>query len=292
MTLFEHTSRRMTSLGVFSPSWKRHYYDLPNIRSAVCIDRTPPRMPSQSFTAIAQFFRAYPHSITVDVFSRILTPTLNSAKSVNPLVRANSVELFKVIVEKNSTDVILELAVNDLLRLPQASKTAGPDHRVTLYAMLSSIAPSPSLSISIAQTTLPLLAKETYDAAVSLLALAIPPHIIFLLRANESLRSETMDLIAREMNNAKPSIRRAFCSVAGTTLWECGDMKSDASLVFANAVLSSLESNLKNVSASPLNSTSGPLAGYIALAILLGPLSRSGKFSEQIGPSTYHLNSL
>jgi hypothetical protein len=230
---------------------------------------------------IAQFFRAFPHSLTEDIFGRILTPILNSAKSSNALVRSNSVELFRVVVERNATDPILELAVDELLRLPQASKTAGPDHRATLYAMLSFIAPSKVVSHSLVHTLPPLLARETHDAAISHLSSVIPQHIHSLFQANEPLSRETMSLLAKEMNSTKPVLRRAFCSVVGSVLWQSGDLKSEASLAFANAVLSSLEVSLKNTASNPLSSPPGPLAGYIALAVLIGPLSRSGKFGEQ-----------
>jgi hypothetical protein len=200
---------------------------------------------------------------------------------MNPFVRTSSIELFRVIMEKNATDVMLEMAVNELLSLPRLSKTAGPDHRATLYAMLSSIKPSHSVSRSIVQVVPPLLARETHDVAVSLLATAIPQHIDFLLHVNEPLLSETTNLIAREMNNAKPMVRRAFCSLVGKALWESENAKSEAFLAFATAVLSSLESNLKNVSASPISSA-GPLAGYIASALLLGPLGHSGRFGKHL----------
>ena len=147
--------------------------------------------------------------------------------------------------------------------------------------MLAFIAPSQLVSNPLVQTLPLLLARETHDAAVFHLASVIPRHINFLFQANESLSRETMTLLAKEMNSTKPALRRAFCSVVGNVLWQCGDLKSEASLAFANAVLPSLESNLKTTALNPLTSPPGPLAGYIALAVLMGPLSRSGKFGEQ-----------
>jgi hypothetical protein len=147
--------------------------------------------------------------------------------------------------------------------------------------MLAFIAPSQLVSNPLVQTLPVLLARETHDAAVSHLASVIPRHINFLFQANESLSRETMTLLAKEMNSAKPALRRAFCSVVGNVMWQCGDLESEASLAFANAVLPSLESNLKTTAMNPLTSPPGPLAGYIALAVLMGPLSRSGKFGEQ-----------
>jgi hypothetical protein len=185
-------------------------------------------------------------------------------------------------VERNATDPILELAVDELLRLPQARKTAGPDHRAALYAVLSFIAPSKVVSHSLVQTLPPLLAREIHDAAIPHLASVIPQHIRSLFQDNEPLSRETMSLHAKDMNSTKPALRRAFCSVVGSVLWQPGDLKSEASLAFANAVLPSLEVCLKNTASNPLSSPPGPLAGYIALTVLIGPLSRSGQFCEQI----------
>jgi hypothetical protein len=148
--------------------------------------------------------------------------------------------------------------------------------------MVSFIAPSKVVSHSLVQTLPPLLARETHDAAIPHLASVIPQHIHSLFQDNEPLSRETMSLLAKEMNGTKPALGRAFCSVVGSVPWQSGDLKSEASLAFANAVLPSLEVCLKNTASNPLSSPPGPLAGYIALAVLIGPLSRSGQFGEQI----------
>lgn len=227
---------------------------------------------------ISQFVEAYSHSLDGDVFRRLLAPALNSAKSANPLARIGSVELFKAIIKKPVADSDLSFSVNELLSLPKAGKTAGPDHRVALYSMLSEIGPSLSVSPSIASIVPQLVAKETHDAASSLLATALPHHLTFLLSHETPIPSEVAQLLAKGMSDSKPAIRRSFCLLVGSVLWELGDLTSTASLTFTNALLPALENNIKNVVANPLNAVAGPLEGYIAIAVLLGPLSRSGKF--------------
>lgn len=146
--------------------------------------------------------------------------------------------------------------------------------------MLSHLQPSSSISPSIASILPPLVAKETHDVAISTLTSTLPAHISFLLNADTAVPKETTALLAKEMNNAKPPIRRAFCSTVGTIFWQLGDLPSQASQAFASAVLPAFETNIKNVMANPLNATAGPLEGYIALAVLLGPLARSDQFGE------------
>ena len=200
-------------------------------------------------------------------------------------------------METNHSDASVELAVVELLSLPKNGKTVGPDHRITLYSMLAFLNPSSPVSNSIIQTTLPLLAKETHDAATSVLASAMLPHLVCLLRDDEASPPHTATLIAKEMNNSKPVIRRAFCSLAGGALWENGDLSTKGSLAFAKVVLPSFENNLKTISSNPLNSSGGPLEGYIATTVLLGPFCRSGKFGMFRRPNSeqslgHFLNSL
>jgi Generalcontrol nonderepressible 1 (Gcn1) N-terminal len=103
----------------------------------------------------------------------------NNAKSSSAVVRTYSIELFKAIVQRCFDQTTLENATKELLRLPQSGKTTGPDHRMSLYGMLSSLPPSPAVSEVMAQAVPSLIVKENHDAAVAILAAALPAHIIF-----------------------------------------------------------------------------------------------------------------
>ncbi len=216
------------------------------------------------------------------MFRRLLVPTLNSAKSSNSVVRTTATRLFKTIIEKMDDSTDLKLSLEELLILPKSGKTAGPDHRVALYTMLGYLTPSPSVSPTVVQSTSPLLAKETHDSAVSVLASSLTPHLLFCLRENISIHSDVQTLIAKEMTSAKPPLRRAFCSLTGDAFWQLGELTTEASSDFAKVVFPSYETNLKTVAASPIGSPAGPLEAYIAIAILLGPFARGGKFGRSI----------
>ncbi|CDO72622.1 hypothetical protein BN946_scf184985.g41 [Trametes cinnabarina] len=240
------------------------------------------RSPEISLSIIAEFLPAYSHPVEGDSFRRLLTPTLNSAKSTNPIVRINAVTLFKVLVGHNRNSADQEYATNELLSLPKAGKTSGPDHRVGLYSMLGAVRPSQPVSSTTLQIGLPLLAKETHDAAVTVLAGSLTPHLAWSLRSNSPVPSDSAALIAKEMNSSKPLARRAFCSMVGNAFWQLEKVESPASIAFAKAVMPSLETNLKTVAANPVTAPAGPVEAYIATAILLGPLSRSKQFDEVI----------
>lgn len=147
--------------------------------------------------------------------------------------------------------------------------------------MLASLPPSSAISETLVQTAVPLLAKETYEGAVMILADALPSHISFLLSNNNPLTPEVTGLISKEMGGIKPSIRHAFCLMAGSALWS-GTKTTDtgATLEFTKAILPALNTTLKNVAANPLNASGGVLEAYIAIALLLGPLAKSGEFDD------------
>ncbi|RPD57344.1 ARM repeat-containing protein [Lentinus tigrinus ALCF2SS1-7] len=239
------------------------------------------RSPEISLSVIADFLPPYSHPVEGDAFRRLLNPALNSAKSSNHVVRSSSVALFNVLIKRTSSSADLEHTVNELLSLPKAGKTAGPDHRLALYTMLGAIPPSESVSTQIVQTSLPLLAKETHDASVAALGRSLIPHLVQSLRAT-SLPGDITTVAAKEMTSTKPVVRRAFCSLVGSALWEIGNIDTAASASLAKAAIPSLETNLKTVSGNPLNAVAGPLEGYVATAILLGPLARSKQFDDVI----------
>lgn len=211
-----------------------------------------------------------------------MTPTLNSAKSSNAVVRLHSIQLFKAIVHKAANPENLKLSLDELLALPKSGKTSGSEHRTTLYTMLGHLTPSRSVSATLVQTAVPLLAKETHDTSVATLASSLAPHLVFCLREDIALPPETLSLICKEMNGTKPVLRRAFCSLAGDAFWSLGSLTTQAALDFATAVYPAFENNLKTVAASPAASPAGPLEAYVAVAVLLGLFHRSGKFGRSI----------
>jgi len=145
--------------------------------------------------------------------------------------------------------------------------------------MLAHLKPSPSTSGHVVDATIPLLVKETHDQAISVLAAALPGHLSALLQSEEALSSSTIALIAKEMGNSKPIIRRALSSVVGYAIWSNAALDTGSAKAFTKAVHPSLENALKTISANPLTSSAGPVEGYIAAACLMGPFTESGTFS-------------
>ncbi|KAG5642517.1 hypothetical protein DXG03_002618 [Asterophora parasitica] len=241
------------------------------------------RSPEISLPVVSDFLAAYSHPLTTETFKRILTQTINSAKSSNAQTRTLSIQLFQALLPTSSSDELSALAVAELLALPKSGKTAGPDHRVALYSMLAFLTPSSSVSAALIQTTTPLLAKETHEGATTVLAGALPAHLVFLLSTGTGVAQETVALIAKEMGSVKPSVRRAFCALAGAVFVGEGlDFGVSPGLEFSKALVPALEGSLKSVAANPLGVGAGPLEAYVAAAVLLGPLAKTKKFDDVI----------
>jgi hypothetical protein len=229
-------------------------------------------------SVISSFFDAYAYALDTELFQRLLTSCLNNTRSSNAVTRAASADLFKSIVGKARSVSDVKAALDEILSLPKAGKTSGADHRVALYTMLGDLPQNVEVSPVLVQAVLSLLVKETHDSVVSVLAASLTPHLVLSLRENIVLSAESCSSIAKGMNDAKPVIRREFCSSVGNALWELENVSSKASETLVKAILPSMDTNLKTVSGSPTSVPSGPLEGYIAIALLLGPIRRGGRF--------------
>lgn len=156
--------------------------------------------------------------------------------------------------------------------------------------MLAFLQPSPGVSQVLVETAIPLLAKEQNEGATAALAASLGAHITFLLKNDSDRLKDVTQLIVKEMNSAKAAVKRAFVALAGDIFYEGSDsLEGEKAMGFAKALLPAFETSLKNVSGNVVNNPAGPLEGYVAVAVLLGPLLRSGQFSEfRLYMSCYH----
>lgn len=178
----------------------------------------------------------------------------------------------------------MKTAVIEVLNLPKAGKTTGPDHRIALYSMLQSLPPSLITSPEVVSSVPTLLTKETNDPAIEALGSSLSSHLSFQLRGDKPLLPPVTTAIVRELANTKPQIRRAFYSAVGDAIWSLESLETEASVALIKAILPVLETSLKNVSANPVGAVAGPLEAYVAVALLLGPLKRSGKHGKSLNP--------
>lgn len=207
-----------------------------------------------------------------------MVPIFSCAKSANAEIRTNSIALFKISVER-ATEECKETALAELLKLAQAGKAIGPDRKI-LYTMFSVLNMSAQVSPAMVKSVPALLIKETNESTLPILASSLTPHLVFLLRENLPVPDEVLKLLVVEMQSNKPMVRRAFISLVGETFWTLGDLITTSSVTLARFVFTALELSFKSVATNPLNASAGPVEGYVAAAVLLGPFSRSKVFGS------------
>ncbi|KAG2052951.1 hypothetical protein BDR06DRAFT_1055412 [Suillus hirtellus] len=169
---------------------------------------------------------------------------------------------------------VIDLALMDVLTPPKMGKTTGPEHRLMLYAMLAMMLPSTEVLATVIQNVPQLLMKEMNDTAIGVLVLIMAVHLTFILKANMEVLTHTTAVIAMEMTNTKPVVRRAFVSIAGSALWNIDRVDANAVLAFSMGITSALETNLKVVTTNPLTATVGPLEGICCPCSVHGSLDR------------------
>lgn len=229
------------------------------------------------------FFRAYAQELDKEKLRKLLTIVLNSSKSSNPRTRESTVTFAQALLP-HSTDVSNEEHIlNEIITATKTGKTTGPEHRLALYSILGSVSPSQTTSRFVVENAPILLAKESNDSALSRLAENLVPHFVFAFSFEASLPSGLIKAAVQDLSSARPALRRATSLIIGTVLQDCGGGgKRSASLVeLAETSRAGFEANLSTAGTS----STGPVDGYIAIAVLLGPVRRlatSGKIKDSL----------
>lgn len=236
-------------------------------------------------SAVNAVLSSYSGEWSQAVLQRLLASITTCAKSSNETVRSGIVEMARTVLSlQPEMHVVHSLFANELLVLPGQGKATSTEHRITLYAILAYVKPSDSVSSKLVNILPSLLSKETNEPAAAFLRVPLATHLTRVLMDGTPLPKDVSSAIVKECGSAKSLQRRSFLLVVAECFWLlCDAMEADLSfsipnpaIVFGEALLPSLESNLKTTVASPMNSSVGPIEGYITLAIVLrrgGPLS-------------------
>lgn len=194
-------------------------------------------------------------------------------------MRATSIPAMSSLLKRDLGSESLENFVKELLALPKSGKTASPEHRQTLFSILSNVEPGDKVSPEIAFALPGLLAKENSDVVIPALRNALSVHFAFVLRLGTvPIPPAVTALFVKETAGTKPPIRRAFLHTIGLSFdppkANNDEFKwSKTSEELATSLVPSLEAVLKNAVASPLDLAKGPMEGYVTLATFVHPRS-------------------
>lgn len=243
------------------------------------------KSPEVALVTVASFFSSIDRASTTSfaTISKLLPGLLAQAKSVTPTTRLASIHLFSILIADADPADLSTSA--ELVYAPlKGGKTSSPDHRTTLYSMLALLPASAALSPSLVTLTLTLLPKETNDVAVASMMRVLSVHLPVALEAGTSIPALQLAALVKGMQDPKPAIRRAVHATIGNVLWSLPKTEAgEAAQAFGAGILPGLESALKTVTSNPLNSPSGALEGYVAVAVLKGRLGLWGV--KKIGSS-------
>lgn len=260
------------------------------------IDKSISRNPEVGLRATTFVLSILPFP-AASVASKFLPSMQSAVKSSKPEVRAHAVEAFAALVGKmggkdgeEESAKEMEKAADEMLAILKTGKSVSPEHRVALYSMLALVLPSPTVSPKVVSVICPLIPKElANEPALAGLLSCLAPHLASSLMSNSSLAPTSSSLLVKELSASKVTTRRLVVGCVGDVLWRIGDVCPQGTWSveaekFAETMGKALaDSTLKTVAAAPLTVAGGVGEGFVAAAVLLGPLSKSS--SKAVGQS-------
>ena len=230
------------------------------------------RFAEPALVILEGFLAAVPEVVQGDVAlqQRLAPAVLASAKSTSAPTRAAVVRLFATLYASGDEATLLPIAEQVYTPIRQG-KTTSADHRTTLYTLFAAFPPSAKLSPEISSTVLGALAKETTEHTVVAMSRALSVHLPQALLADAAVPAPHAAALVKMMADTKPVLRRLAQVMVGNVFWalrQADAEATEAEKAFATALWPGFEASLKTVTTSMLNSPSGPLEGYVAVAVL------------------------
>lgn len=246
------------------------------------------RNPSTTFEALGSFISSIDDfSLAPYAKSKLLPLVVTNAKSAKPEVRLSSVSFFKTLASKiqgeSKQDGEARAEVMDeILAVLKSGKTVSPEHRLALYSLVGSLPADAELSPKVSSILPPLIAKETTsEPALNTLLQTLSLHLAATLIANKPITAPSTSAILKDLASPKAVTRRALVACVGDVLWRIGQVdegkgwtaEADKFAEGASKVLADV--SLKNVATAALTAVGGVGEGFVAAAVMLGPLTKS-----------------
>ncbi|CDZ97184.1 Protein containing adaptin N-terminal region [Phaffia rhodozyma] len=246
------------------------------------------RNPNTTFEALGAFVSSINQfSLAPYAQSKLLPLVLVNAKSAKPEVRLASVEFFYVLSQKingeSKEDQEARSGVADeILAVLKSGKTVSPEHRLALYSLVSTLPADSTISPKVSAVLPPLIAKETTsEPALNSLLQTLSPHLAATLISNIPVPAPSATVILKELASPKAITRKAVVACVGDVLWRIGQVgdgqgwtaEADKFAEGTSKVLADV--SLKNVATAALTAVGGVGEGFMAAAVMLGPLTKS-----------------
>ncbi|SCV68098.1 BQ2448_219 [Microbotryum intermedium] len=235
--------------------------------------------PEVGIASVEALLSALPESVLSSTHFRarciplVLSSTKSAAVPIREAATHVGCKLVAGIGSASSKDVekLRKSVLDSTCQLLKSGKTVSPDHRAALYTVLSCVPPSETTSVEIQTTALMALPKESNEAVVRALLQAVSTHIPYLLAQNVMIGTSQTASLVKAMQETKATTRRAAHAAVGNVFWALPHPpreRTDAAVAFAIGILPGIESALKLLGSNPVNAPSGPLEGYVTVAVL------------------------
>ncbi|GAA5827172.1 hypothetical protein JCM11251_001152 [Rhodosporidiobolus azoricus] len=240
------------------------------------------RASEPALAVLSSFLASLPASVvsTKEVRDKVAPLAVGQTKSTSAGTRAAAVEVFKALLppvavsaDQKEEEEDLSAVAKEVYTPLRTGKTTSPDHRVTLYTLLSLLPPSSALSSEITSTALTALTKETHEGTVAALTRALALHLPAQLKAGTEVPAKESAALVKAMGDTKPPLRRAAHAAVGSVFWalhSCDAAENEAEKKFLEALAPGFETAVKAMTTAALTNPAGGLEGYVAVMVLLG----------------------
>ncbi|GAA5901674.1 hypothetical protein JCM8208_001574 [Rhodotorula glutinis] len=238
------------------------------------------RVAEPGLVNLEAFLGAVPHSISHDraLRAKLVPAVLAPTKSVSAPTRAAATRVFATLFSSGADhdddegDHLVPIAEQVYAPL-RTGKTTSPDHRTALYTLLSALPASATVSPEVVATALGALAKESNETTFAALMRALECHLPRALECDVGVPQAHVQALVKSLGDTKPALRRRAQAALGTVFWALEHGEASAQVTGAERALGedlapAWEAALKTVATNLLNSPSGPLEGYVAVAVL------------------------
>ncbi|GAA5985182.1 hypothetical protein JCM5350_004261 [Sporobolomyces pararoseus] len=256
------------------------------------LEKAVNRVSEPGLAVLSSFVASLDPSLASDpsLRAKLAPAIISQTKSASASTRSSAIRLFTSLFSSGAESDLLPVAEQIFTPL-KTGKTTSPDHRTTLYTLVSILPASPKLSLEAASIALTALPKESNEQTVSAMSASLTKHVPAVLLSNTPIPAPQIAALVKGMADTKPPLRRLHNQTVGNIFWNLPATSTDeqhiteAMVSFAEGVLPGLEGALKTITANTLNSPAGPLEGYVAVAVLKGRLqnySGSKKLNDSI----------
>lgn len=225
------------------------------------------RSPDIAMPTMASFFEAFTGNVGPHLVA-LKSSLLSASKSTSPNTRQQAVSLFQVLAHRCQDTPSLMAAVEELLGTLKGGK-ASPEQRTAIYAMLAHVEARGTWSPSISKDVVAMLAKESQETAMRSAMDSVTKHLTWCLEKDDDVSGVVGKALCKELENAKVPLRKIVCMGVGEVFWRTREPSTATARALAETLLPGWEANLKNASTGTLTSASGPLEGYVAVAVLV-----------------------